>query len=251
MQWPAGSEARVQPISGGAMLYDASRASNAQPGWLDAGWWARRGTVKAAAAGRGAVSLIEADSRQLVLRHYRRGGLMARFSADRYWWNGAKAARSFCEWQLLYLMRRYGLPVPTPIAAGYRRSGLRYTADLLMEQIVGARTLAEHLAVAPLPIALWVAVGRCLRRFHVAGICHADLNAHNILVDANEQVWVIDFDRASLRAPGLWSDANLARLYRSLEKLAAGLPAEHFTTADWTSLLDGYLAPPLDVRPLQ
>jgi 3-deoxy-D-manno-octulosonic acid kinase len=250
-QWPAGSEARVQPISGGAMLYDASRASNAQPGWLDAGWWAQRGSVTPAAAGRGAVSLIDADARQLVLRHYRRGGLMARLSSDRYWWSGARAVRSFCEWQLLYLMRRYGLPVPTPIAAGYRRAGLSYSADLLMERIVGARTLAECLIAAPLPITQWVAVGRCLRRFHVAGVCHADLNAHNVLFDANEQVWVIDFDRATLRAPGMWSDANLARLYRSIEKVVADYPVEHFSNADWVSLLGGYLAPSSDVPPAQ
>lgn len=226
------------------MLYDASRAGNAQAGWLDALWWAQRGSVTAATAGRGAVSLIEADSRQLVLRHYRRGGLMARVSVDRYWWKGAQSARSFCEWHLLYLMRRYGLPVPTPIAAGYRRAGFGYTADLLMEGIPGARSLAVRLQAAPLPIAHWVAVGRCIRRFHVAGVFHADLNAHNVLFDGEDQVWVIDFDRAMLRAPGLWSDANLARLYRSLEKVAADVPAAHFTDADWASLLDGYFLPP-------
>ena len=41
--------------------------------------------------GRGAACFIEADGRNLVLRHYRRGGLIARLSADRYLWRGADA----------------------------------------------------------------------------------------------------------------------------------------------------------------
>lgn len=239
----------MRSISGGAMLYDASRAGNAEPGWLEARWWAQRGTVTPASAGRGAVSLIQADARQLVLRHYRRGGLIAGLLGDRYAWRGAQAVRSFCEWNLLYLMRRYGLPVPTPIAARYLRRGWYYSADLLMEQVAGARTLAERVSTGPLPISLWIEVGRCLRRFHAAGVCHADLNAHNILFDVDDRVWVIDFDRARLRRPGLWSDANLARLYRSLEKVTADAPAEHFSDADWASFLDAYLAPPLAAVP--
>lgn len=224
------------------MLYDASRAGNAEPGWLDPRWWAARGAVVPLGAGRGSAWSIEADERSLVLRHYRRGGLMARVSDDRYWWLGAGETRSFVEWHLLYLMRRRGLPVPEPVAATYRRRGRSYTADLLMERIPATTSLAGRLALSPQPISIWVAIGRCLRRFHVAGICHADLNAHNVLLDAQDRIWVIDFDRARLRAPGLWADANLARLYRSLRKISAPLPAERFTAADWSSLLDGYFA---------
>lgn len=224
------------------MLYDASRAGNAGAHWLDRGFWETRGTVTAAAAGRGGASFIEADGRSMVLRHYRRGGLVARISADRYWWRGAAETRSFVEWHLLYLMRRRGLPVPEPVAARYLLQGRSYTADLLMQRIPDTRSLATCVVKAPQSISLWVSVGRCLRRFHMAGVCHADLNAHNILLDATDQVWVVDFDRARLRTPGLWTDANLARLYRSLQKVTAPLPAEHFSEADWSSLLDGYFA---------
>ena len=52
---------------------------------------------------------------------------------------------------------------------------------------------------------------------------------------------LIDFDRGSLRKPGLWCDETLVRLRRSLEKIAYGLPPEHFSEADWHGLLDGYL----------
>jgi 3-deoxy-D-manno-octulosonic acid kinase len=71
-------------------------------------------------------------------------------------------------------------------------------------------------------------------------VCHADLNAHNVLLGEGEAVHLIDFDRGRLRKPGLWCDANLVRLRRSLEKVTYGLPPERFTEADWHSLLDGY-----------
>src|SRR5260221_524122 len=76
-----GPEVRLQEFAGGAMLYDSSRAGNAAPGWLEPQWWAQRGEVQAIREGRGASFLIEADERSLVLRHYRRGGLMAKISA--------------------------------------------------------------------------------------------------------------------------------------------------------------------------
>ena len=244
-----GAEVRIQEFAGGAMLYDSSRAGNAAPGWLDARWWAERGAVTAASEGRGSTSMIEADGRSLVLRHYRRGGLMARIMGDRYAWRDAEHTRSFREWHLLYHMYRAGLPVPMPIAAGYRRHGRTYTADLLVQRIRGARSLAAAISAAPVPLATWMAIGRCLRHFHARGVCHADLNAHNILLGESEgDIWVIDFDRGTLRSPGWWSDANLVRLRRSLLKLTAALGAERFTAADWQVLLDAYLATAIQLQ---
>jgi 3-deoxy-D-manno-octulosonic acid kinase len=224
------------------MLYDRSRTGNAQEGWLSPYWWSRRGTVTAAGAGRGAAWFINAETRHLVLRHYRRGGLIAKIAEDRYWWRGPDATRSFREFRMLYRLRRDGFPVPAPIAAGFRRQGLRYTADILLEQLADTTSLVERLRQEPLQFSLWVAIGRCLRRFVDAGVHHADLNAHNVLLDAEDRVWIIDFDRARIRRGGLWSDAMLARLFGSLRKECARLPAERFTTADWHSMLDAYLS---------
>ena len=241
-----GPEVRIQEFAGGAMLYDSSRAGNAAPGWLDSQWWAERGAVRAAVEGRGSAWLIEADGRSLVLRHYRRGGLMARVSPDRYRWHSAERTRSFMEWQLLYHMHRAGLPVPRPVAAAYRRSGRSYSADLLVQRIPGVRSLAAVVREAPVPLASWAAIGQCVRYFHARGICHADLNAHNVLLGtAESDVWLIDFDRGELRAPGWWTDANLVRLHRSLEKICGGLNSERFTSADWQVLLDSYFATPV------
>jgi 3-deoxy-D-manno-octulosonic acid kinase len=244
VRWPIGAEVRQKPIRGGAMLYDASRAGNAETEWFDPYWWAERGEVHEPAEGRGAALFIDADSRRLVLRHYRRGGWMASLLHDRYVWQGEPLTRSFLEWNLLYVMHRAGLPVPLPIAASYRRTGrYTYTADLITERIDATGSLAARLHTEPLPLTGWIAIGRCLRRFHDDGIYHADLNAHNVLLDAGEGVWLVDFDRGRLRRPGLWCDGNLVRLRRSLEKIAEPLPPERFTEADWASLLDGYFTP--------
>ncbi len=176
---------------------------------------------------------------------------MARVSPDRYWWRSAERTRSFREWHLLYHMQRAGLPVPMPIAAGYRRAGRSYSADLLVQRIPGARSLAAAIRSGPVPLPTWMAIGRCLRHFHARGICHADLNAHNILLGPGDSdVWVIDFDRGTLRAPGWWSDANLVRLQRSLQKVSFGLGAEHYTAADWQLLLDSYLAAGIELQQL-
>jgi 3-deoxy-D-manno-octulosonic acid kinase len=243
LRWPIGTEVRHKPIPGGAMLYDASRAGNAEGTWFDRRWWSRRGEVRASEEGRGAVVFIEADGRRFVLRHYQRGGWMARLTRDRYRWRDESRTRSYLEWHLLYVLRRAGLPVPVPIAASYQRTGrFSYRADLLTEQIPAAPSLATCLCSGPVALSSWIAVGRCLRRFHADGIYHADLNAHNVLLSAADQIWLVDFDRGGLRQPGLWCDSNLVRLRRSIEKITDALPTGRFCEADWASLLNGYFA---------
>jgi 3-deoxy-D-manno-octulosonic acid kinase len=165
LRWPIGAEVRQKPIRGGAMLYDASRAGNADAAWFDREWWSQRGEVHDSAEGRGSAAFIDADSRHLVLRHYRRGGWMARWTHDRYFWQGEAMTRSYIEWHLLYVMQRAGLPVPIPIAAGYRRiDRYSYTADLLTEQIPGTLSLAVRLGAEPLPLPATVSRRRDLPR---------------------------------------------------------------------------------------
>lgn len=242
-KWPLGSEVRRKDLTGGVMLYDASRAGNAAAGWFDPAYWKERNEVEGEARGRGTTHFVRSGKQHFVLRHYRRGGLVARLMKDRYFWRNESATRSFAEWQLLYHLHRAGLPVPAPIAARYRRHGLTYTADLITERMTDSISLAEQLRRRGIPILGWITIGRCIRQFHDLGVCHPDLNAHNILLVGDDLVYLIDFDRGSLRKPGLWCDGNLVRLRRSLEKITYKLPPEHFSEADWHGLLDGYRQP--------
>lgn len=234
-----GSEVKRSAVAGGVMLYDSSRASNLNASWFDPEHWRARGELEGTAQGRGATCYIRAEGQRYALRHYRRGGWMARLSADRYPWGGEEATRPFAEWQLTYRLHRAGLPVPAPIAARYMRRGPSYTGDLITERLAAVGSLYECLRSGALSIATWVSIGRCVRRFHDLGVCHADLNAHNILL-SEEAVYLIDFDRCQLRGGGLWRDGNLVRLRRSLEKLTWSLPADRFGESDWHALLDGY-----------
>ena len=242
-RWALGPEVKRSALASGAMLYDTSRASNLSAEWFDAGYWRARGELEGSARGRGAAHFVRAaDGARYVLRHYRRGGLMARIWGDRYPWQGEESTRPFREWLLTYRLQRAGLPVPVPIAARYLRAGSSYTGDLLTERLPTVGSLAECLAKGALSVLTWISIGRCIRRFHDVGVCHADLNAHNVLL-SEEGVYLIDFDRGLLRAPGLWRDGNLVRLRRSLEKITWGLPPDRFGESDWHGLLDGYRQP--------
>jgi len=54
------------------------------------------------------------------------------------------------------------------------------------------------------------------------------LNAHNILVDNNAGLWLIDWDKGRIEpgGPGPWCEAVLDRLERSLRKLGKDLPQD-------------------------
>jgi 3-deoxy-D-manno-octulosonic acid kinase len=239
-RWALGPEVKRVAAAGGAMLYDTSRVGGLSAEWFEVRYWAERREIEAYARGRGAALYLKAaDGKRYVLRHYRRGGMIARITGDRFLWHEEQRTRPFVEWQLTCRLHRAGLPVPAPIAARYRHRGATYTGDIITERLAVVGSLATCLATAALSVLTWVGIGRCLRRFHDLGVCHADLNAHNVLL-SEESVYLVDFDRCQLRAPGMWRDANLVRLRRSLEKVTWGLPRERFGESDWHALLDGY-----------
>jgi 3-deoxy-D-manno-octulosonic acid kinase len=224
-----------------AMVFDAALSGQIGPDWFVPAFWRARDALSALAGGRGGVAVINTPAGECVLRHYHRGGLIARLLADRYLWLGAARTRGFTEFRLLEHCARVGLPGPAPVAARYVRRGLFYTADLITARIPGAHTLAQCLANGTLDAAMAGAVGDVIARFHRAGIWHADLNAHNILLNA-AGVHLIDFDRGRVRVPAVaWREGNLRRLHRSLLKLGAGAGGKDaFAVTVWQPLLDGY-----------
>ena len=226
----------VAPVAGGAMLYDASRCSQPVERVFDREAWRARGGLEETAGGRGTVAFLRDGERRWVLRHYRRGGLVARLLDDTYLYAGAARTRSFREFRLLRTLREWDLPVPRPVAAGYQRRGLLYRADLLTEELPTRRTLAQALAFEPLDKATWHAVGACVARLHARGVHHADLNAHNLVVGEDGAVYVLDFDRGRVRTRGAWERSVLERLHRSLVKVSAALPAGRFDERAWDEL---------------
>jgi tRNA A-37 threonylcarbamoyl transferase component Bud32 len=121
------------------------------------------------------------------------------------------------------------------------RSGLSYRGDIITVRLEAGPLSALAKTRRDLP---WEAIGACIRRFHEQGVYHADLNAHNILLDAQDRPHLIDFDRGQLRPSGDWQRRNLARLRRSLLKLRKLDAQFAFSGADWDALLRGYGAAP-------
>jgi 3-deoxy-D-manno-octulosonic acid kinase len=230
----------------GAMLSDPACLGNlprdAAESMFDPEYWRARGELAAVTGGRGSAWFVASGARQWVLRHYRRGGLIARFAKDRYVWAGEANVRAFAEWRLLELLKRRGLPVPKPVAARYQRSGCWYRCDLMMQRILDAEPLSALLHHGGMSEALWRAAGAAVAELHRAGVDHADLNAHNILLDAAGSVSVIDFDRARLRTRGAWTSRNLRRLRRSLEKISRGSDSGGFSASTWDGFMAGYRA---------
>ena len=131
------------------------------------------------------------------------------------------------------------LPVPTPIAARVRRSGVGYTADIITGYIEDSRSFETMLYEGGVCLESWNLVGSTLRRFHDYGVDHSDLNVRNILVDGAQRVWFIDFDKGELRESGSWQNANLSRLKRSLRKVALESGTD-FDVEGWEALERGY-----------
>lgn len=232
----------VEKTSTGAILYDTATVNQISETRFSGAGWQHVHPVGGAlrSGGRGQTLIVSDGSAEFVLRHYWRGGLVARLIRDVYVWNGAERTRSFAEWRLLYKLHGMGLPVPRPIAARYRRAGVFYSADLLTLRIPGIEPLSQRIAAGPCSEAFWTSVGAGLWRFHAQGVCHADLNAYNVQIGAKDEMWLLDFDRGRIRKPGPWQQQNLGRLHRSLKKIRALDPAVNWTEQDWQVLLDGY-----------
>lgn len=204
----------------------------------------------ATGSGRGQAYRVEHQGRYWVLRHYRRGGWMARFIHDTYPPAQVAQTRAMQELVLLRAMRSMGLPVPTPVAAHYRRTQphwgrySRYRADIAIEWLPATQNLVQLLRTRRMTAPEWAAVGRAIAALHRHQIFHADLNAHNLLLNAGGEAFVVDFDKCERRSGAVWKTANLARLKRSLQK-ELGRHALHWIEADdWPALLSGYEASP-------
>lgn len=223
----------------GSILFDQTQLRQADPRWFDPAAWGPR-AVPVSGSGRGGAWFIDGTSHgPCVLRHYLRGGMAATISRDRHLWRGVDRVRSFAEFRLLRELGRRGLPVAHPIAASYVREGPTYRAAILMERLVGVRSLADLAATDPAAVP-WEDAGRLVARFHREGLDHADLNAHNILYDEAGTGWLIDFDRSRMRIPETaWRERNLARLLRSLLKVRGGRD-EAAVREDFARLRAGY-----------
>jgi 3-deoxy-D-manno-octulosonic acid kinase len=223
------------------ILYDAALVAGPQALSFEPRELIERRALVGEASGRGRTYFIRIQENDWVLRHYRRGGAVAPMLRDRYLWTGLERTRAWTEWRLLRELWLRGLPVPRPVAARVHRMRVFYTADLITQRLLGTRSLADRLNESTLAQDQWRAIGSCIRRFHDAGVDHGDLNAHNILLTSQHDIYLVDFDKSVFNrfAPTL-AHRNLTRLRRSLNKLRSLSADFHFCDNAWQALCAGY-----------
>lgn len=229
---------RIVADAGGGVVFDGAWTPLLSHAWFEPRYWRQRQAVRPIPGGRGGVLLVDTPVGEAVLRHYRRGGSVARMLGDRFLWTGQQRVRSVSEFRLLQQLFDLGLPVPRPVGGTWTRAGLYYRADLMTLRVTGAANLSAVLERVRDQRAVAADIGTCLGRFHAHGVFHADLNAHNIMLAEDGTVTVIDFDRGRILKPERrWQQANLGRLYRSLVKVAGVDGEPPAWLADWWQAL--------------
>ena len=232
----------VENTATGAILYDKAIINQiSEERFTPQGWpHAELLTGSLRSGGRGNTMFVGNIPRQFVLRHYMRGGLVGHLIRDSYVFSGEDLTRPFMEWRLLDKLAANNMNVPRPAAARFIRRGTFYTADILTVRIPDVVSLSEYIATEERSEEFWRSVGTAIWKFHEAGVYHADMNAYNVQVDKDGDIWMLDFDKGALRPPGSWQQETLYRLHRSLEKVLGLDPKLHFRKSNWEQLLEAY-----------
>jgi len=234
--WSAGADWLAATLAGGTTLHE----------------WAAGHDRIASSAGRGTVHAVPAptlgpDGRERwAVRHYRRGGSVARYLDDRYLAGGD--SRPVRELKASAEARKRGVPTPAVMAGATYSAGIFYRADIATELIPDAKSLRHVLfggSAGPIDAetALHLA-GKVVRRLEEALVLHPDVNAGNILLRSHlggTEAHVIDLDRCNVlsQEPGRPYHFMRARLERSLRRLAERHAVE-LSDGCWRALRDGF-----------
>lgn len=220
--------------------FDSERFNAVTDSWFSGYYWQQRGQLTGQSKGRGTTYFFVHQGNEYVLRHYIRGGVIGKFIHDSYWYGGLSRTRVWQELQFLLQLDELGLPVPKPAAARVSKRLFCYRGDIILHKIPAANDVHQLLCRAPLSQCDWQNIGKTIRQFHNMQVFHHDLNIHNIMLDSNQKVWLIDFDKCGLKRGESWKQKNLDRLFRSLNKEQTTTATYYFKLEDWQHLLLGY-----------
>lgn len=169
-------------------------------------------------AGRGTAWRVTVGDETWLVRHYHRGGAVARLLRDRY--AAAGGNRALKELHVSADARARGIPTPEVVAAVSYRDGLFCRFDIAVEYVDHARDLAQLLfedrITNPEDVQRAATLITTMMR---SGLKHADLNLKNLLVTPTD-AYIIDLDRCMLvdRLSAGEIQRMRARFIRSLDK---------------------------------
>ena len=108
-----------------------------------------------------------------------------------------------------------------------------------MKGFPNAKDLVAVLETEYLPEEIYIAIGKQIKKLHQAQVNHTDLNIHNILLDDQNKIWIIDFDKCYQQEGSDWKAGNLDRLKRSFHKEVERFSIK-WQESDWKALRKGY-----------
>jgi tRNA A-37 threonylcarbamoyl transferase component Bud32 len=154
----------------------------------------------------------------VVIKHYRRGGLMRYLSKHRYYRFGKTRAQR--EFELLEVVADLGLNVPQPIAFAHC-GRLLYRAWLVTREIRQPTTLAhlssqEEKKTGAAMISVIDQISALIQH----DILHVDLHPGNVVVDGSGKVYLLDFDKGRIYHGGRQKlkDRYMTRWQRAVDK---------------------------------
>jgi hypothetical protein len=224
--------------------------------------WAASQQPRETFTGRGEAYGVRLGGTPIVVRHARRGGLLAPLLRDRY----LGQPRFLREIAMSRHLAGAGIATPEVVAAARYGSGIGHRADVATRRVEGRDLAAVFFGDTPPAgderVLILHEVGRTVRRLHTGGFVHPDLQLRNILIspypvfpDAPASpdspnapvpfltVWLLDVDtcRAVGRSDLAAHRANVARFARSWEKLNRSL-GPRLTSTDRAAFASGYAA---------
>jgi tRNA A-37 threonylcarbamoyl transferase component Bud32 len=183
-------------------------------------------------SGRGATPALPIAGRateRMILRPYRRGGLLRLLVRDLYW----RDRRPLRELRVGAAALQAGIPTAAVLAAvAFRVAGPLYRGYLITRELTGCSDLPSFLGAAHGEAAeerfrnkrtLLARIARAVRAMHDRGFYHGDLNLKNILINAERPntVYIIDWDKSheTRNLSLVQRSSNMVRFCRSMEKL--------------------------------
>ncbi|HPW69052.1 MAG: lipopolysaccharide kinase InaA family protein [Desulfomonilia bacterium] len=165
-------------------------------------------------SGRASIRTMEPG---LVIRTLTHGGALRNVFKARF----LTLNRSLQELQSSAHLISQGIPTPEIVGMRFRKNGLFYAMEIISRMIPESVDLLAFLEQCPDDgSAVIRKTGALIRAIHRARVYHADLHVKNIVLDKEQNPWIIDLDNAYrfIDLPFILRYKNTRRFIHSLKK---------------------------------